>query len=368
MSAADSAFRDAVDRIRSSDYISIFAAAGAWIALANSAGAESGALSGTARRAAGEPGVGLLRLADRLQATSSWAEGAATVAREIADQLQRAAERSARASEKAARLDVEFDEWRQWQLERNEQLPDGMGVRTANVEAEEQKERLAAEARRELEALGEEFARVIGGTAPPAPEGGAGPGATPVAAGGGGMAGVAGVAGGSFGPMTFHEAGGGVAGRAQVAPNGAVIGTEWHPSAHVLGPEGGDFAGWVRSPSTGFLVDPATGREFDPVAGRWIDPVTGEPFGEVTEYATRLSGLGAGPGAIATAGGLTGAATIAGLYGGAVPPSIGPTGPQQALRNLGLRSRAATRFALHEASLGGRPFTPPPGASAHGGA
>jgi hypothetical protein len=137
----------------------------------------------------------------------------------------------------------------------------------------------------------------------------------------------------------------------------------------------------VQSPTTGYLVDPATGREFDPGTSRWIDPVTGQPFGQVTEYATRLSGLADGPGALATrdAGTLTtgaavvGGAGLAGLYGGIMPPSVGPTGPArrqvtgQAMRNLNRNARVATRFALQEAAQGGRPFVPPPGAAAQRG-
>uniref|UniRef100_UPI001D13082D hypothetical protein n=1 Tax=Streptomyces otsuchiensis TaxID=2681388 RepID=UPI001D13082D len=93
------------------------------------------------------------------------------------------------------------------------------------------------------------------------------------------------------------------------AANGSVIGAGQYPHARVLGPERGDFAGWVESPATGYLTDPATGREFDSVSGRWIDPVTGRPFGEVTEYASRLSGIGAGPGAVV---GISGGAAAVG--------------------------------------------------------
>jgi hypothetical protein len=179
------------------------------------------------------------------------------------------------------------------------------------------------------------------------------------------------------------------------APNGSAIGSGSYPDSSVLGPEAGDFAGWVQSPSTGHLVDPATGREFDPASGRWIDPVTGRPFGEVTEYATRLSGLAAGPGAIASAGGLAtvsagglpgagaagpggaagmaGMAGLAGLYGGMIPPSIANAGAArqqvmgQAARTMGRRARVAANFALHEAARGGRPYLPPPAPVAAGG-
>ncbi|MGP4109441.1 hypothetical protein ACTWP5_00810 [Streptomyces sp. 4N509B] len=393
MTDSDASFRRTVDSIFSSQHYTMRVAAGAWLALANAAGAESGALSNTASEAESEPGVGLLELSDRLRATSSWAEGAGAVARQISDQLTRSAERSARATERAEELDVKFREIESWRFERAESLPDGRAHMETNRFAEGEKQRLLGEAQQELDDLAAEFAQVIGGTPPSAPEGGAGSGAAPT--------GVGAAAGGAAGAMAAGGAGGAVAsgggawGAAGAvtpadheAPNGSVIGAGSYPSSSVLGPEHGDFAGWVQSPTTGFLVDPATGREFDPVAGRWIDPVTGQPFGEVTEYATRLSGLGNGPGAIASGGGLVaasvgaagaagaaaagagaaGAASLAGLYGGVVPPSIGNTGParqqvmRQAVHNLGQRAQVASRFALREAAQGGRPYVPPPAA------
>ncbi|RKN45613.1 hypothetical protein D7294_03830 [Streptomyces hoynatensis] len=203
--------------------------------------------------------------------------------------------------------------------------------------------------------------------------------------------------GGGAATGSFAEAGAATAPPgAELVPaaNGSRVGAGEYPGASVLGPEEGDFAGWVQSPNTGHLVDPATGREFDPATGRWIDPVTGRPFGEVAEYATRLSGLGGGPGSVGSPGsvaspnqpvtlvsslGATGLAgtggppgggsSLAALYGGIMPPSVGYPGPArgqmlgQANRNLALRARVATRFALHEAAQGGRPFVPPPGAA-----
>ncbi|MDT0346574.1 hypothetical protein [Streptomyces litchfieldiae] len=405
MPATDEAFRATIRKILSAQHYTIQASAGAWTALAGAAEAERGALSGTAAEAAGEPGAGLLELADRIEETSGWAAGAGAVAQQVAEQLLRAGERSAQAGEQALRLDDEYTEVEVWEAERVDAIDVGMGVVRTHEVAGEEKQRLADEARHVLDELGAAFAEVIGAQPPEAPgtDGGgttaSSSASSSSASSSFASASTASAATGAFatGPAAAADsapssgaraddgasgggtAGAGSAGRVE-APNGSVIGAGDYPHSRVVGPEGGDFAGWVQSPGSGFLVDPATGREFDPVAGRWIDPVTGQPFGEVTEYAARLSGLGAGPGAIAGAAGIVsgtgplgGTAALAALYGGVMPPSIGHAGPArnqligQANRHLGQRARVATRFALHEAAQGGRPFTPPPGAAGHGG-
>ncbi|MFW6725080.1 hypothetical protein ACHZ98_34090 [Streptomyces sp. MAR4 CNY-716] len=369
--SADAEFDEAVGKIRSAQHTAIQIAAGTWLALAGAAAKESGSLEGTMAEAAAQDGAGLLELADRLGSTRSFADGAASVARQIADQLLRAAQRSAQATERAEDLEDRIGAIRGEQATRAATGRDGRAAIQADQLAEADKRKLADEARGELNRLGTAFAEVIGGDAPAAPGGGAGFGEAPGAA--------AGAGGGGAAAADAGAAGAGAA--SYTAPNGAVVGAGEYPYARVLGPHSGDFAGWVQSPTTGFLVDPATGREFDPVAGRWIDPVTGQPFGEVTEYATRLSGLAAGPGAATPAGGTTGggltggdalaggaaAAGLAGLYGGVMPPSVGHTGParpqllRQAVANLGHRARVATGFAMREAAqAGGRPFTPPP--------
>jgi hypothetical protein len=143
----------------------------------------------------------------------------------------------------------------------------------------------------------------------------------------------------------------------------------------------------VRDPGTGYLVDPATGREFDPVTGRWIDPVTGKPFGDVVQYASRLEGLsgGTGVGVLAAGGGgggvgyaplfggggLTGA-SVAGMYGGAVPPSLMGNNPASAqlrataANEMAAKAYAASQLGAREAAAGGRPFVPPMQAGGHG--
>lgn len=167
-----------------------------------------------------------------------------------------------------------------------------------------------------------------------------------------------------------------------------------------VGPQSGPYAGWVQDPTTGNLVDPATGREVD-AGGRFVDPVTGEPFGDPSEYASRLEGLqggvgpaGAGaaglppaPTGIGPAGGGGGAGSIAGYYGGMIPPSLMGPNPasaqlrQKAKENLELRADTAQRYAAiatgQGQSQGGHPYAymppmagmgaVPPGAGARRG-
>ncbi|SMD07211.1 hypothetical protein [Kibdelosporangium aridum] len=145
------------------------------------------------------------------------------------------------------------------------------------------------------------------------------------------------------------------------------------PESSVVGKEGGDFQGWVKDPTTGFLVDPGSGREFDPVSGKWIDPVTGQPFGDVTQYASRLEGL---EGGVSTTGGLLGgfggvtpalmtSGAVGSLYGGAVPPSLAAMNPAvaqlgaKAANDMAAKAYAAQQLGLREAAQGGRPFVPP---------
>ncbi|MDT0266239.1 hypothetical protein RM844_08015 [Streptomyces sp. DSM 44915] len=359
--SSDARFHGIVDDIYSARHIRMYAAAGAWIALAGAGTGENDRLAGAAESAAAEPGVGLIELSDRMSATASWASGASAVAMTIANQLNTAGDAAAGATEAALVLEEAFTE--------ASQAPAGADVGMAAVTAaerqSEEKQRLVAEAQAVLDELASRFALVTGGDAPAAPGGGGAGGGGGVPGGGGGLAGAA-----------MGAAAGAVGGVLAPAANGGLVGVGDYPHGRLLGPEHGDFAGWVRSPTTGFLVDPATGREFDATAGRWIDPITGQPFGAVTEYAARLSGLNVGPGAVVTTGGLAapsgaGPTSLAGLYGGMMPPSIGNAGParsqltRQAVRHLGQRANVASRFALHEAAQGGRPFTPPPGAATH---
>ncbi|SHG12447.1 hypothetical protein SAMN05443575_1437 [Jatrophihabitans endophyticus] len=176
-----------------------------------------------------------------------------------------------------------------------------------------------------------------------------------------------------------HDRGAGVAGSVEV------------------GPDGGDFAGWYRDPRTGYYIDPQTGREFDPATSRWVDPVTGKPFGDVTQYATSLQGLGpaattggllsdTGAGAVGGAGGgsfgglfagggATGAAGVSGAYGGVLPPSLvtGSAGSgslwRQAGRTVDVKAQmAANLVAREQAVRSGRPYLPPTQAGLGAGA
>ncbi|WP_143662626.1 hypothetical protein [Streptomyces sp. CB03238] len=351
-------FEQTVQIVHSADHLAIRAAAGAWIALAAAAQQGQDQLRGAAQRTTQEKGEGLAELATRLEALSSWGGGASDVAMAIGRQLQTAGDATAVAAERVISLQVEYEKQSQ-----GAQSDAGTGRQ------EQERQLLGEEARKVLRTLDSEYGRVTGGGAPTAPDVGA------ASADGGDGRGTADAA-------RPAAAGTSADGPSVAAPNGSEVGAGAYPHASVVGPEGGEFAGWVTSPSTGFLVDPVTGREFDPVTGRWIDPVTGRPFGAVTEYATRLSGLGDGPGALALVTGVglvaTGGAGVTNgglgsLYGGVVPPGVGAAGPtsgqvsQQALRNLAHRAEVANRFAQREAALGGRPYMPPPGA-AHCGA
>ncbi|WP_129842967.1 hypothetical protein [Streptomyces sp. RFCAC02] len=387
MASPDAAFDSAVNKILSARYYHMQAAAGAWTALAQAAGVESSALTSQAGSTALEPGVGLIALADRIEATGGWAESAGQTAQVIAEQLRSASDSAAAAAERALELDDQYWEVEQWETDRINTLDVGMGVVQTNLVANERKNALKTEALNVLNNLGDDFSRVIGAEPPPAPGGGSGgtgsvgDGITPVASG-----------------DTLSAVGSGVSSTADYqTPNGAYVGSGTYPGSRVVGPEGGDFAGWVQSPSTGNLVDPATGREYDPSTGQWIDPNTGLGFGQAGDQSGRWEGLGTGPGTVpgAVPGGYPGVAspglTTPGLtpgalpgysgsgiadlgpwYNGQVPPSIAQSGParsqmtQQALNNMGRRARVANSFAWREAAQGGRPYTPPPGAAAAG--
>ncbi|MFF2376088.1 hypothetical protein ACFVUW_17085 [Streptomyces xiamenensis] len=355
-----------LDHIFSAEHMRIHGASGAWLAMASLSASSDDWLSSAASDTAAEPGVGLIELAERMEGSAATAQEIAVLAGRIAGQLSAAAEASAQATEKAINLLFAYHAVTEEQPAQDV----GMAAVTFYERQREAKRELIAEAETVLARLGTSISQVTGGEVTGGGGGGGGAG------GGGGVGTAAGGAGGAAGSAGAGASGAGSASYA--AANGSQVGAGTYPHAAVQGPERGDFAGWVQSPNTGFLVDPATGREFDPVTGRWIDPVTGRPFGEVTEYAARLSGLGTGPGTVVSGAGLAavggGAATagLAGLYGGTVPPSVGNAGParpqmaQQAMRNLGQRAAVANSFAMREAATGGRPYSPPPGASAGG--
>ncbi|MDT0446380.1 hypothetical protein [Streptomyces johnsoniae] len=393
IASASAQFRETIETIKSAHEYEIRAASGAWFTLANAGVAESTVLASTAQEAAAEPGVGLRELSERLVQMTDFTSGTAALAQQISAQLQQAGDHTARAVAEALVLESQFDEL----MQQRQSL-------STSAHAEQAMEgaitALTARAQAVLTALDQEYANVIAGEAPTAPRstGPGGPGTAPVApasAGAGAPGGAAGPGAAGAGAAGAAGAAAGPAGAAEApaadhqAPNGSAVGAGEYPHSSVMGPEHGDFAGWQRDPGTGYLVDPATGREFDPATGRWIDPVTGKPFGEATEYAARLSGLGTGSGGLASPAGLAlvappgvaggGSGGLAGLYGGVLPPSIahaGPAGGQvlsQAMRNMDRNAHVATQMAMRESAQGGRPFMPPPamagaaGAAAGGG-
>jgi hypothetical protein len=246
--------------------------------------------------------------------------------------------------------------------------------------------------------------------APPAP---AAAGSGPVPGGGGSYSGGGGAGGGT---SPAHYSGGTGSAALQPGtganPGGSLTGGPGHdrgpgvPGSVEVGTGGGEFAGWYQDPRTGYYVDPGSGREFDPTTNRWVDPVTGLPFGQVTQYATGLQGVGpagtvggllsdtagtAGASAAGLSGAAGGAGGFAGLfgagngvavaagYGGVVPPSLAsgsaatPALWQQAGQNLALRQRVAENLIAREQAVrAGRPYLPPTqaglgGAGASGG-
>ncbi|MDT0318815.1 hypothetical protein [Streptomyces millisiae] len=375
--ATDEEFMAVIARILSAQHVSIHAVAEAWTALAAAGTTERDRLANAAANAEAERGAGLAELADRLGGTAAWAEGASAVAQQVAGQLRTAGEAAARATERALTLLVEY-EAAQVDLPADAISP---AMVSAAMRGEAEQERLLAEARGVLEQLSQDVSRVTGGDAPAAPErsGTVRADATRETA----ARSDAQRATADDRPES-ERSGPTAADRDNMieghppSPNAQTTDGQYPSYLSVLGPEAGEFDGWVQSPNTGYLVDPATGREFDPGSGRWIDPVTGLPFGESTEYATRLSGLGTGPSAMATgiglaalgggAGAVGGGGGLGGLYGGVLPPSVAHPGPAQqqvireAQRNLGQRAAVAQRFAMREAAQGGRPFAPPPAA------
>ncbi|RMI43758.1 hypothetical protein EBN88_06685, partial [Streptomyces triticirhizae] len=170
--SSDDAFHGIVDDIYSARHIRMYAAAGAWIALAGAGTGENDRLAGAAESAAAEPGVGLIELSDRMAETASWASGASAVAMSIANQLQTAGDAAAGATEEALLLEEQYAE--------ASQAPAGQDVGMAAVGAagrqSEEKQRLVAEAQGVLDRLAASFAQVTGGNAPAAPGGGAGGG------------------------------------------------------------------------------------------------------------------------------------------------------------------------------------------------
>lgn len=157
-------------------------------------------------------------------------------------------------------------------------------------------------------------------------------------------------------------------------------GKDDYPHSSVIGSDGKDFSGWVKDPRTGYLIDPSSGQEYDPTSGRWVDPVTGKPFGDVTQYSSRLEGLSGGTGSMTLGGGGGGVSvdplfSLGGkpLFGGAVPPSLNPANPaysqlaQTAGNSMAAKAYAANALAMQEAQQGGRPYVPPMQAGVGGG-
>lgn len=287
-------------------------------------------------------------------------------------------------------------------------VPGGHMV-AAQTAASHQKNQSATVMTSAVHEWGGSYASYSAPTPPPVPSSGGAPsaGGGGYSGGGGGYTGGGGYSGGTYSggshhATTYHGSTGTLVGGTSHTSNPASqtpILPPGSPGSVEVGSDNGAFAGWFKDPSTGYFVDPTTGREFDPVTNRWIDPVTGKPFGDVTQYATSLQGMGgasttagllantsgavgssvgsfagAGGGAFAslfTGGNLTG---IAAGYGGMLPPSLATgsaaTGSlfQQAGRSTALKSQVASMMlAREQAARSGRPYLPPTQAGGAGG-
>ncbi|GAB2929544.1 hypothetical protein [Streptomyces mayteni] len=316
----DADFHQVIARVLAVDHLRLHAAAGAWDAVAGAGTAEHDRLAGAAADIGAERGEGLAELADRMRGHAGWAGDAGAMAARAARRLAAAAEAAARAIERTLALRVAYAEVAESGDE---------GVPSAGERTLRRGERawLTAEAVTVVRTLDGDFGRVTGDTAPPAPERGR--------------------------HRDVARPGEGDPVGAVPAPEGGVdvLAPE---RLSVLGPEAGDFEGWVRSPGTGHLVDPVTGREYDPGTSRWVDPITGAPFGEPTTSGQRFAGTGLGPGPPAAGVGL---GRLGGLYGGVLPPSlIRPEGPtrigliRRADANLSRRATMARQLAMREAA------------------
>ncbi|MGP3967367.1 hypothetical protein [Streptomyces sp. 6N223] len=381
---AQAQFQKLINDIKSAEEFSIRTASEAWLELAGVGEEEGQQLRGAAEAAASQPGEGLGELSGRLSQVGDFTSNTANMARQVGAQLQKASEATAMAEQEAIALEERYKQ-------AMATYSGGMGSTMAEAATEGAIMALAQEAQGILDRLDQEYAGIMAPEAPTAPRsGGPGGSATGPTAPGGNEAAPASAASPAGGAAAAGAGGGGAAAAAPAdhqAPNGAAVGAGEYPGSSTMGPEQGEFAGWHRDPSTGHLVDPATGREFDPQTGKWIDPITGKPFGEATEYATRLAGLGGGGGLASPAGlgvggaglaGGGGSAGMAGLYGGVLPPSIAHAGPasgqalNQAMNNMSQRANVANQMMMREAAQGGRPFMPPPamagmGAGGRGG-
>jgi hypothetical protein len=380
---AQHGYFEAIDIIDSGAPYRLARAAATWRNFAEALRNAAGQLQGTADRVTAQYGTPYQNFGDRAAPLATWMTGVSTNADAVASGLSAASTTGSSAQTTMYQERYSVDQY-------VERIVGPEGVmsmgRASAIRFRE------AQAATRLNGAIDQWAAAYDafqpGTIAPAPtrttSGSAagsgtatGSGATTGSGGGGGgsaalLSGGGGVAGRLTGSGTGTSGGAG-----SLVGSGGGGGTDF-PDSSVVGPDGGDFAGWVRDPRTGFLIDPETGQEFDPVTGRWIDPVTGKPFGDVVQYATRMEGLNGGvnTGTGLLAGGGTGVGLspllsgsggtgLAGLFGGILPPSLAATNPaasqlrQTATDSMAAKAYAAQQLALKEASQGGRPYLPP---------
>ncbi|MFB9239666.1 hypothetical protein ACFFWC_29745 [Plantactinospora siamensis] len=384
----------AKDKIESGQPYSIESVATTWRNFAEALRSASGHLQGTADKVTEQYGTPYQNFGDRAAPLASWMTNVSGYADTVAEGLSKASTTGSSAQMTMYQEDYSFNQ----DVERIVGPEDALSAGRANA-IQRREAQAAAVLNGEIDKWAGAYDAFQPGAVDPAPTRSGSGLADPGSAGGGGAGGSGGgahpLASGGTGDngSTAALAGGiGAAGAASVVTgHGSKVGSGTFPGSSVLGPDSGDFAGWVRDPRTGYLINPATGQEFDPTAGRWIDPVTGKPFGDSERYASRLEGLNTGAtpsaGPLGGSGGLAaplgggggaggtggGPAGLGGLYGGLQPPSLDPANPaanqlrQQATDSMAAKAYAAQQLALKEASQGGRPYMPPTQAGLAGG-
>ncbi len=311
----------------------IGAMATAFRALGTAAGTAGGTLAGSAETVGAQHGEPYAAYESRLAPVADWVRNLNQPATSTAASLDNAQNAAVTAQFVMAQQQAALARY---------------GVSMAGRDPASAAAAMAAAEAQALAVLNGEIAKMtaaFGAVQPPDP------GTAPVHGGGGG------------GTRTGPNATTGATATAMLAGTGGAGGNGVTSNTGMpTGPESGPFAGWVKDPTTGNLIDPATGREVDS-SGRFVDPVTGQPFGDPSQYASRLEGLqggvspalGGGPGSVPLAPAFSapapgGPAGFAPFYGGMIPPSLMGTNPagaqlrQRAAQNLALRAETAQRF------------------------
>ena len=367
---ADYSFYDAYDVIQSGQPYSLKDVADTWRNFAGACQSAADQLKGTSAMVTAQQGTPYQNFGDRAAPVANWMNQVAGQANTVAGGLSNAGAVGTSAQMEAAQQKAVVDQ-------KINQIvgPDG-ALSMAKVNGMNAAEAAgAAVLNPAIDKWSAAYNAFNPGQVQPAPvnNGGSGAGPAPTStSGGSGSSGSGSTSGGAPGAAPVATPSANASHPAASSGTGGSTGGDY-PNSSVVGPNGGDFAGWVKDPRTGYLIDPSTGQEYDPTSARWVDPVTGKPFGDLTQYSSRLEGLSGGvPGQLALGGGggnvsvdplFSGGGTP--LFGGTIPPSLNPTNPaytqlaQTASNSMAAKAYAANSLAIKEAEQGGRPYVPP---------